>query len=85
MNMLEQYDTDDNRNRLALLARKYGKNPLSREEDARLAILTDTLRRLIPRVTTEDFQKLKAIASRVKEIKQEKLYEPGSKERECKS
>ena len=82
----EQYDTDDlesndtdqtkradeaGRDRLVLLARQYVKNRLSREEDARLAIVTETLRRLIPRVTTDDFLELESIASRVQEIGQE--------------
>lgn len=51
-----------NRTRLELLARLYVSKKLSAEEDARLAIVTEKVRRLIPRVTVEDFESLGAIA-----------------------
>ena len=51
-----------NRARLELLARRYVTKQMSPEEDARLAILTQKIRRLMPRVTMEDFDKLEVIA-----------------------
>jgi len=54
--------------RVALLARKYieGRH-FSDEEDARLRILTERLRRLIPRVTTEDLEKIESLVVDVNE------------------
>jgi hypothetical protein len=46
------------RDRVALLARKYVSGELSKEGDARLAILTERVRLLIPRVTPEDLEEL---------------------------
>jgi hypothetical protein len=51
-----------NRARLELLARLYVSKKLSAEEDARLAIVQQKVRRLIPRVTVEDFEALGEIA-----------------------
>jgi len=51
-----------NRIRLELLARLYVSKKLSAEEDARLAIVKEKVRRLIPRVTVEDFEALGEIA-----------------------
>jgi hypothetical protein len=56
-----------NRARLELLARQY-VNKLSLEEDARLSIVTERVRRLIPRVTVEDFETLERIAERLQRI-----------------
>jgi hypothetical protein len=56
-----------NRTRLELLARQY-VNKLSPEEDARLSIVTERVRRLIPRVTVEDFETLERIAERLQRI-----------------
>lgn len=47
-----------NRTRLTLLARQYVQEQLSTEDDARLAIVTERVRRLIPRVTADDFEAL---------------------------
>ena len=47
-----------NRTRLALLARQYVAGTLSTEEEARLAIVSERVRRFIPRVTVEDFEML---------------------------
>jgi hypothetical protein len=58
-----------NQSRLELLARLYVSSKLSAEEDARLAILTEKVRRLIPRVTSEDFEKLEAMAAESAEIR----------------
>jgi len=51
-----------NRTRLELLARLYVSKKLSAEEDARLAIVKQKVRRLIPRVSVEDFEALGTIA-----------------------
>jgi hypothetical protein len=51
-----------NRSRLELLARLYVSKHLSPEQDARLAIVTERVRRLIPRVTIDDFEALETIA-----------------------
>ena len=56
-----------NRARLDLLARQY-VSKLSPEEDARLSIVTERVRRLIPRVTVEDFEALERIAERLQRI-----------------
>jgi hypothetical protein len=50
-----------NRTRLALLARQYEAARLTNEEEARLAIVAERVRRLIPRVTVDDFEALQAI------------------------
>jgi hypothetical protein len=50
-----------NRTRLTLLARQYEAARLTIEEEARLAIVTERVRRLIPRVTVDDFEALQAI------------------------
>jgi len=51
-----------NRDRLELLARAYVAGQLSNEEQARLTIVTERVRRLIPRVTVADFERLEQIA-----------------------
>lgn len=48
--------------RLTLLARKYEGRSLVVEEEARLKLLTERLRRLVPRVTEEDWEQLTDIA-----------------------
>jgi hypothetical protein len=50
-----------NHTRLELLARQYVAGQLSTEEEARLAIVSERVRRLIPRVTVEDFEVLERI------------------------
>jgi len=62
-----------NRTRLELLARLYVSKKLSPEEDARLAILTEKVRRLIPRVTAADFEQLEAIARESEAIRRENV------------
>jgi len=57
-----------NRDRLELLARAYVGGQLSAEEDARLAIVTERVRRLIPRVTVADFERLEEIAKDMERI-----------------
>lgn len=53
--------------RLALLVQKYeGQN--TREDSARLEILTQRLRRLSPRVTTEDLTTLTFMVEQIEEI-----------------
>ena len=60
-----------NRVRLELLARQYVNKQLSREEDARLSIATERVRRLIPRITAEEFEALERIAVRLNSIESE--------------
>jgi len=56
-----------------LLAREYVSGQLSTEEEARLAIVTERVRKLIPRVTVEDFEKLEEIAKDLQIIEDENL------------
>jgi len=62
-----------NRARLALLARQYVAERLSTEEEARLAIVSEKVRRLIPRVTVEDFQELERILEETERIELEDI------------
>lgn len=62
--------------RLAILAKKYEGTQLTREDEARVAILTQRLRRLLPRITTkswtiaeESVGELEAVAANVGEIR----------------
>lgn len=64
---LSQADTD-NQIRLQLLARSYVNKKLSNEDQARLAIASESVRRLIPRVTAEDYERLEEILIDVKRI-----------------
>ena len=57
-----------NRTRLALLARQYVTGKVSMEDEARLAIVSERVRRLIPRVTVEDFEALEGILAEVEHI-----------------
>ncbi len=59
------------KDRMTLLARKYAVTGLSIEEDARLAIVTERLRELVPRVKVEDFAVLESIASFIKKMDSE--------------
>jgi hypothetical protein len=60
-----------NRNRIELLARQYVAGQLSTEEEARLAIVTERVRRLIPHVTEEDFLALEQILEDAERIEME--------------
>jgi hypothetical protein len=75
VSMLEAQQESDadaaNRIRLELLARLYVSKKLSPQEDARLAIVTEKVRRLIPRVTIEDFEALGEIAQDAQTIRTE--------------
>jgi hypothetical protein len=62
-----------NRDRLELLARAYVARKLSPEEDARLAIVTERVRRLIPRATVGDFEQLQRMAEDVRRIESEDI------------
>jgi len=57
-----------NQTRLELLAREYVAGQLSNEESARLAIVSERVRRMIPRVTLQDFERLEGIGKELKEI-----------------
>jgi hypothetical protein len=67
--LFESPAQEANRIRLELLARQYVSKQLSPEEDARLAIVTEKVRRLIPRVTVEDFEALALIAEESKMVR----------------
>jgi len=62
-----------NRTRLELLARQYVAGKLSPEEEARLAIVTERVRCLIPRVTVEDFEMLERILEDAAQIEAEDI------------
>ncbi len=57
-----------NQSRLELLARQYVAGQLSTEEGARLAIVSERVRRLIPRVTIQDFERLEGIGKELDEL-----------------
>jgi hypothetical protein len=50
-----------NRDRLVFLSRKYARG-CSNEEEARLEILTERVRALLPRITEDDFHRLEDVA-----------------------
>jgi hypothetical protein len=56
--------------RVTLLARKYVSGSLSPEADARLAIATERVRRLVPRVTADDVEALESILEDLDSISQ---------------
>ncbi len=62
-----------NESRLALLAREYVAGQLSTEEAARLAIVSERVRRLIPRVTLRDFEELEGIGRELKKIESDNV------------
>lgn len=63
-------EDDENTRRLKLLARKYARKGLTSEEQARLEIVSERVRRLIPRVTAEDFERLEALAEEVRHLRE---------------
>lgn len=62
-----------NNDRLELLARRYELKKLPAEDAARLAILTERIRLLIPRVTEKDFQILEVMANELNNIEERRL------------
>jgi len=56
------------KDRITLLARRYVSAHLSTEGEARLAILTERVRRLVPRVTAEDIDAVNAALDRLEAI-----------------
>ena len=64
----EDYSESVNRDRIELLAKKYAQKKFSKEDDARLAIVTQKIRQLIPRVTIGDFEVLADIAEEIQRI-----------------
>ncbi len=62
-----------NAERLEFLARKYAERDFSLEDDARLKILTERIRRLIPHVTEQDFERLEELASGTNAIHQRRI------------
>ena len=57
--------------RLKLLARKYARKDFSKEDEARLVMVTERLRHLVPRVTVDDFAVLEKMATRIREMEKE--------------
>ena len=57
-----------NRDRIELLARKYARKNLSKEDTVRLEIVRERMRKLVPRVTTKDFENLVEIAEDINRI-----------------
>jgi hypothetical protein len=62
-----------NQTRLELLSRQYVAGELSPEEKTRLAIVTERVRRLIPRATVEDFEMLEQILQKAAKIEAEDI------------
>ena len=54
---------DTSRGRMELLARKYAEKTLTPEQSARLIILTERVRAIMPRVRDDDFQSLDKLDS----------------------
>lgn len=54
-----------NRDRLKLLSRQFVRKELSNEDQARLEIVSERVRALIPRVTSDDWERLESIALRI--------------------
>lgn len=52
-----------NRDRLVFLSRKYASREFSTESQARLEILRERVRQLIPRITADDFAELERTAA----------------------
>jgi hypothetical protein len=63
----------ENWTRLELLAREFVDGQLSTEEQARLAIVSERVRRLIPSVTAEDFEALETMIEDVRRIEAEDI------------
>jgi len=63
-------EDDENTKRLKLLARKYARKALTREEEARLEIVSERVRQLMPRVTAQDFERLEALAKEVSRLRE---------------
>jgi hypothetical protein len=69
----EQPDVDPltkaTEDRVQLLARKYvAKDKFSDEESARLAIVTERVRKLLPAVTTQEFEALEQVLTSLRDI-----------------
>lgn len=62
--------TIENSRRLQLLARKYARKALTNEEQVRLDILTERVRRLMPRVTATDLEKLEELAQEAAHLRE---------------
>jgi hypothetical protein len=67
-NQKPDYSETTNRDRVTLLAKKYAQKYFSKEDEARLAIVTERIRLLMPRVTMDDFEQLAEIAGEIKRI-----------------
>lgn len=73
---IESHEAPDNKShlenekRIKLLARKYIRE-LSNEEDARLEILCERVRKLFPRATSDGFVQLEKIGTELKNLEEE--------------
>ena len=56
-----------NRARLHLLARRFAEKSLTPEQAARLEILTEKVKMMMPRVTKEDFERVAEMATRLQD------------------
>jgi len=70
-NSIEDPATSLNRTRIELLARQYAAQSFPIEHEARLAIVSEQVERLIPRATAKDFEALSEILEEVDTIKAE--------------
>jgi hypothetical protein len=57
-----------NAERIELLIRRYVCGQLSTEEEVRLEIVAERIRRLMPKVSAENFEELEAIITEINEI-----------------
>jgi N-acetylmuramic acid 6-phosphate (MurNAc-6-P) etherase len=59
-----------NAERIALVARKLGGSSFTTEDQERLNLLTARVQELVPRVTEEDLEGVKAVERKLKELEQ---------------
>jgi hypothetical protein len=71
--MNDDYINKENEERIELLARKYCNKNVSNEETARLKILTNKIKNLIPLVSDSEYKALDIIVTDISEIKERNL------------
>jgi hypothetical protein len=69
----DDYINKENEERIELLARKYCNKNVSNEETARLKILTNKIKNLIPLVSDSEYKALDIIVTDISEIKERNL------------
>ncbi|WP_316367689.1 hypothetical protein [Candidatus Thiodiazotropha sp. CDECU1] len=67
---LVSLDERNAQDRITLLSRKYARNSLSQEESARLDMLTERLRNLIPEVSESEIARMEHFANTLEEAAQ---------------